>query len=297
MKREIKLAFVIPLVFLTISLFLNGMASAKDTRTVIAGKRYKASGFHQFWLGKDYRDLWTTPVELEVLDLQSYAGGLRPVMRVGDKQTLGLALKGADGRDYTFRGIDKDPAPLLPESFKGTLTARVVRDQTAAAHPAGAVIVPLLAEAIGVLHTEPKLVIMPDDALLGEFKQDFAGAVGTIEEYPQEGSELLENCYTASQVIGHEEMWEKLMAGPENLIDSRALLRARLLDFLIGDWDRHRDQWRWAKLPVYNTWQPIPEDRDQVFASYEGLLLSSVRAFLPMLVTFKDSYPKMEGFT
>lgn len=138
---------------------------------------------------------------------------------------------------------------------------------------------------------------MPDDALLGEFQEAFAGAIGTIEEYPQEGSKLLENCYAASQVIGHKEMWEKLMAGPENRVDSRAFLRARFLDFLIGDWDRHRRQWRWVKIHDKENWQPNPEDRDQVFVSYEGLLLSLVRRFNPHLVTFKDSFPKMEGLT
>lgn len=142
MKRDKKQAIVLPLVLVISSLLLSWTTSAKETRTVIAGKHYKASIFHQFWLGKDYRDLWTTPIELEVLDLHSFAGGLRPVMQVGSMQTLGLALKGADGRDYTFRSIDKDPTRFLPESFMGTLTARVVQDQTAAIHPAGAVIVP-----------------------------------------------------------------------------------------------------------------------------------------------------------
>jgi len=63
--------------------------------------------FKRFLLGTDYRKLWTAPLEAEVLDLGSFAGGLTPVMRVGGQQSKGLALKGADGRDYTFRGVDK----------------------------------------------------------------------------------------------------------------------------------------------------------------------------------------------
>ncbi len=30
-------------------------------------------------------------------------------------------------------------------------------------------------------------------------------------------------------------------------VDARAYLRARLMDVLIGDWDRHLEQWRWAR--------------------------------------------------
>ena len=43
----------------------------------------------------------------------------------------------------------------------------------------------------------------------------------------------------------------------------------------MGDWDRHRKQWRWAKLPGNPLWVPIPEDRDQAFSRYEGWLLDS----------------------
>ncbi len=39
--------------------------SVKETRRVIAGERYRVSGFHELLLGKDYRDLWTTPIEVE----------------------------------------------------------------------------------------------------------------------------------------------------------------------------------------------------------------------------------------
>ena len=31
-------------------------------------------------------------------------------------------------------------------------------------------------------------------------------------------------------------------------MDTRAFLTARLVDVFLGDWDRHQDQWRWARL-------------------------------------------------
>src|SRR5262249_61934594 len=46
------------------------------TRTVVIGKQYDAGAFHRWLWGADYRDLYATPVELPVLDLQTYAGGL-----------------------------------------------------------------------------------------------------------------------------------------------------------------------------------------------------------------------------
>jgi len=49
---------------------------------------------------------------------------------------------------------------------------------------------------------------------------------------------------------------------------------------LIGDWDRHEDQWRWAQFNQPNgdkIYKPIPRDRDQVFSNFDGSLLSIVR--------------------
>ena len=44
------------------------------------------------------------------------------------------------------------------------------------------------------------------------------------------------------------------------------LLRARLLDMLIGDWDRHDDQWRWVAFEEgKHDFKAIPRDRDQAF--------------------------------
>jgi len=36
--------------------------SVKGTTVVIAGLRFKKSGYHNFWLGKHYRKEWATPV-------------------------------------------------------------------------------------------------------------------------------------------------------------------------------------------------------------------------------------------
>jgi hypothetical protein len=123
-------------------------------RTVVAGPEYRAGGFHRWLWGTDYRPLWTAPIPLEVLDLQHFAGGLKPVMRVGGQETKGLAMKGADGRDYTFRGLDKDPVTILPEDLRDTWVRGLVQDQIAANHPASFFVVDELMKAAGILRTE-----------------------------------------------------------------------------------------------------------------------------------------------
>jgi len=274
-----------------------GSATTPARVRVVPGESYGAGGIHRFLLGNDYRRLWTTAIEVPVLDMHTTAGGLRAERRVGGQQTHGLALKGADGRSYTFRGLDKDPTEILPPEFHGTFVDRLLQDQIASAFPGAAVAIPPILEAAGVLHTEPVLVVLPDDSLLGEFRAEFKGLLGTFEEFPRAAGDGSPAFAGALEIINGAEMWKRIEASPETRPDARAFLTARLVDILIGDWDRHRGQWRWARMEGKPEWQPIPEDRDQAFVRFEGLVPSAGRSLLPQFVSFEDEYPSIEGLT
>ncbi len=283
----------------TVTLAQEGAEPSRPpkTRTAVAGEQYGAGGIKRFLVGSDYRNLWTMPTEVEVLDMASYAGGLAPVMRVGGQQSLGLALKGADGRDYTFRAVDKDPSSILPEDLQDTVVDEFVQDQIASSHPAGALIAEGLSRAAGVPVVETHLVVLGDDPALGEFRQTFAGTLGTISVYPQPVSETNPGFEGATEILDHLELYARLRAGPSDRVDDRAYLRARLFDVFIGDWDRHRKQWRWVKVPGTDAWQPMPEDRDQAFSRYDGIVLGLARPRQPRFVVFGPDYPNILGLT
>ena len=268
---------------------------AADT-LVTPGAHYRAGGFHTLLFGRHYRDLWTTPIRVEVLDLDRFAGGLHPTRRGGGKQTRSLRFEGADGRQYQFRSLDKDPSPLLPESLRHTLAQRIFQDQISAGHPAGPLVVSPLLEAAGVLHSDPRLMLLPDSPALGEFRAEFGGMLGMLEERPTDDGPGFAG---ATKIIGTGELFERLEKHQDERVDARAYLGARLVDLLLGDWDRHQDQWRWARLGEADTlpWMPIPRDRDQAFARFDGLLLSLARLSAPQLVEFSATYPSMVGLT
>ncbi len=256
-----------------------------ETVRVTAGERYATSHAGQDWLlGADYRDLWAEPIEVAVLDLEETAGGLTPVMRVGGLQTLGLALAGENGRAYTFRSVDKEGLLVLPDAFNDTGLEYIIKDQVSSALPAADLIAFGLADVLGVLHSDVELVVMPDDARLGEYREAFAGLLGTFYEFPTSGS------FGSIEVYDDDDFIERTRAG-EDYPDSRAFLRARLLDVLIGDWDRHYGQWRWARIPNEPLLKPIPEDRDQAFSHYDGLAMAIARAGGGQMTVFEDEYP------
>ena len=277
------------------SLWTGGSQLSAETREIVANPELKAGAVYSFLFGKDYRDLWTSPVEMEVLDLSTEAGGLEAAFRVGGNQTFGLAFKGADGKSYTFRSLVKDLRQDLHPDLRNRKFGDFTQDQSAALHPAGAIMVPPLARAAGILHNEPRFVVLPDDPALGEFREVFAGRVGTLEEFPTKASDTYEGFFGATDIIKAHDFVTKWLATPNDRVDADALVRARLFDFFIGDWDRHANNFRWAKLPGNDKWQPLPEDRDQAFVSFEGAVISIVRPFEPRLLKFDEEYPVSFG--
>jgi hypothetical protein len=88
------------------------------TVALAPGPQYEAGWIHRLFFGSHYRDLWTTPIEAPVLDLDTYAGGLRATRKGGGQQTKSLRLRGADGKEYQIRSIDKDPVQALPPALR-----------------------------------------------------------------------------------------------------------------------------------------------------------------------------------
>lgn len=271
-------------------------AGAGETKRVMAGRPgYDTGGFHNLFMGAGYRKAWVTPVEFPVLDLGTFAGGLTPVKQVGGMQSLGLALSGKDGRSYTFRTTDKDPTKILPPEWGDTVPAKLFQDATTANHPGNGYVVPALAEAAGVLHTSPAYVFMPDSPALGEFGKTFGGQPGTIEEYPLPGPNGAPGFAGATAIVSTGELWKRYLAGQAR-VDAQALLRARLFDLWIEDWDRHNRQWRWLQRGADAAFEPLPEDRDQAFSKFGGLLLATARATHPKFMDFGDRYANFEGW-
>ena len=269
------------------------------THQVVPGERFRASPSKRWFYGDNYRDLWTTPIEVQVLDLDRVGGGLTPLRTGGFGQSVSLHFTGEDGRRYTVRSLDKDPTKRLADDIKNTIVGEVLHDLISTLLPAAALVVDPLMEATGILHSKHTLVVIPDDPRLGEYREEFAGLIGTLQEHPSEGPGDTPGFAGSRKVSGTETVWEDLEENRCDRIDARAFLRARLMDLLINDKDRHSGQWRWARFPDgdCHTWVPIPEDRDQAFIHYGGVAMMLVRTALPRAIRFGDTYPNLVGLT
>ncbi|HET9501945.1 MAG TPA: BamA/TamA family outer membrane protein [Hymenobacter sp.] len=247
-----------------------------DSITVAIEPEYtQVSAMHRFLLGNSYRREWAAPVRMRVFHLTQEKGGLTIVQRGGGLQTKSLRLKDPTGQQWVLRTLQKYPERGLPPTLRPTIAKDILQDQVSASHPYSSVVVPPLAAALGIPHANPEVVYVPDDPALGEYRKDFANQVFLFEEREPLDADKTDNT---------EKTQARLQKDNDNYVDQATVLRARLLDILLGDYDRHEDQWRWQRVEdgKGTRYEPVPRDRDHVFYKPTGLFPKTLSLHLLM---------------
>lgn len=238
---------------------------------------------HFLW-GKLNTEYYYQKIKVPVLDLEKKAGGLKAFKKGGGFQTTSLRLKTDKGdRLYQIRGMRKSAEKLF-YPFNKTFAKDVLEYSYTSANPFAAYIVTPMENAIGIYHTNPSLVYVPQQPRLGIYNE-YAGVLFHYEERPDEDWRDLASFGNSDNIISTGKLLEERMKNDKAVIDQQMVLRCRLFDVIIGDWDRHPDQWRWASKPIKGTekilYQPIPRDRDQAFCKYGGLMFWAARLVVP----------------
>ncbi|UCG86569.1 MAG: BamA/TamA family outer membrane protein [Gemmatimonadota bacterium] len=270
-----------------------------DSVSVVPGARYAKGGFVRFFAGSGHRDLWTVPLKVEVVDLATFAGGLTPLRLGGGMTTRTLHVQGNNGKRYVCRSVDKYAGQGLAEELRGTIYEAILQDQISSFHPSGALALPPLLKSVDVLHVEPVLRVLPDDARLAEFGELLSGELVLIEERPDEGPDDTPGFAGSRRIVNTSDFLDELEDDPRNRLDSRGYLTARLIDLLVGDRDKSVNNWWWARFDRNggSEWRPIPRDRDQAFIQLDGAAKAPLRLYEPRLVRFSQDVPNVVGVT
>lgn len=252
------------------------------TTVVTANKDLIGSPLRNFFMGKNYRTEWITPLEVEVLNLGTEQGGLKPVRQGGGKQTRSLRLETKEGRDWILRTIEKFPEAAIPPDLRTPFTKEVLEQGISASYPFAPLSIAPLAQAAGLPIIRRKLVYIPDDPRLGRFRSTFRNTMAVLEERQPAN---------VKKVYNTDELVTRLAKDNDDHVDQRQVLKARLLDNFIMDFDRHEDQWQWAtrdtgKGKIYYA---IPRDHDQAFYTNQGLI--------PKLAKKPWFAPELQGFS
>lgn len=274
-----------------------------STVTLAANENLKAGKVKEFFFGKHWRDAWTTPVEVRIFDLKAEQGGLEIIKKGGGFQTKSLQLKNKKGEEYGLRSVTKYTEEILGPAMQKTWAADIVKDQTSSTHPYAPYVVDDLSKAAGILYSDPEIVYIPNDKNLHEYRKDFANTMALYEQRADGEIAPEKKFGFVTEAISSAKMFEKLHKDHDNSCDDYALLKSRLFDMWINDWDRHQNQWRWGEVKCTadneerckllkakdRYFIPIPKDRDQAFAKFDGIF--------PWLAGRKWALRKFQHFT
>ena len=264
----------------------------KDTVVVAASDQYaNPNGLRRFMLGSNYRKEWGMAIPIKVFNINKEKGGFKIKSLGGGKQTRSLKLEDKNGKEWSLRSIDKDPEKAVPAGLRGSIAQDIVQDAISASHPYAPLAISTLAKAVGVTQGAPELFFIPDDPSFGPYQKIFGNSVAMLEDRDP----TIDGGDTKSTAT----LIDKLLDDNDNSVKQEDVLTARLLDMLIGDYDRHADQWKWgvADTGKGKLYYPVPRDRDQAFFQSNGFFINAISKFaLPYLKGFEGELDKINQF-
>jgi hypothetical protein len=270
------------------------------------------SNFYSFLWGNRYRKYYSKPITAKVVTLDTLLGGLTPIRKGGGTQSRTLRLKAKDGKQYVMRAMKKNAAQYIQASmfknqyvqkqFENTASEDLVKDVFTGAYPYAPFVVGKLSEAIKINKLNSKLYYIPKHDVLGQFNAEFGNELYLFEEHPADGNLTIEDENFTGSIYSTYDVFKKIQENENQVVDEKEYIRARLFDMLIGDWDRHQDQWRWLEFNEDNKiiFKPLPRDRDQAFSIMsDGFILSTAVKLIPMaklLRKYDDDLVDVKGF-
>ena len=263
----------------------------KDSVLVAASDLYQADEVKKLMQGEQYRKPWSTTVKVPVMYLDTLFGGVTIEKEGGGKQTHSLKLKTKNDIELTLRSVNKDPEALIPEFAKTLGLENIVVDGISAQHPYAAILVAKLADYAKVHHTKPKLVFVPKQKALKNYNDKYGNRLFLLE-YETESKTNWTKENNIIEILDTDDLQELKLEQKEKLtVDKKTLIRVRLFDLLIGDWDRHTKQWGWIVKQENEVLKAIPiaGDRDNAFFSVDGVL--------PTILSDKNVVPELRPFT
>jgi len=249
--------------------------TAHDSITLAANPNLQAGWFHRFLFGSLWRDIWATPVSVGVLHSNQLIG-----------------------KEYSFTPFDQDSILSLPIELAELLPKNIVIDQISALNPFAPIIVVPILRAAHLPYRENQLAALSEKGHFEKESLQVDTHLGILEE-PWRNISFDEYDSHSYKFVGTLQMLDSLDVDNRACVDELQYLKARLIDILLGDWDRSTDQWQWVS--VYRNgrtvWKPVPLNHQQAFVRLNGILPTIADMALPQLEHCGENISGIDNLT
>ncbi|MGD9900411.1 MAG: BamA/TamA family outer membrane protein [Calditrichaceae bacterium] len=267
--------------------------SSDGLSQVVLDPNIEAGPVHKILWGGHWRKLWAAAINISVLDLNKFDGGL--VYAGMDTNRTGLFFKNKSGNIFKFESIDTDPQNNLSYDYRRTFASYINADQYSTAHPAAGLVTAPLLNAVGLITPEPVLVTLPYEALPDSLTNQFEGVAGLfykipLHEYPG---------FVQTEYIRSYEIFEELENNQNSSVDAVMFLKNRLMDVYLGENERPVTEWKWKYETKGNSkiWKPDPSERNLAFSVQDGLFPWIITLSITPIEGFGDNYQQINNMT
>jgi hypothetical protein len=283
----------------SISLFQT--QAQTDSVTIAANPDFQASGLHRFLFGSLWRDVWATPVKAEKLILNTPIRTLKVTRLIPIKEKVFfLDLIDSLGAEYSFEPIISKSTYPFPSDFSVLLPPSLVLDQLSTLNPYTWLILPPIFQALELPYRDIKLVFLPSNELPGMYRRYFGNKLGLLRyplHFPSSDTAASHriNLISTDAVIKLNEF------SPRNeRIDELQYLKSRIVDILLGNWNRSPDKWMWqaVRRDKYRYWEPVSMwGAFSQFQKLDGLFPTIADLVVPELEACDENISNVENLT
>ncbi len=245
-----------------------------DSTELAANPNIRAGWFHRFLFGSLWRDVWTTPVRVKVLHRDW-----------------------SNNKEYSFTSLEQDSAVSIPTELAELLPRNIAADQAGILNPYTPLIVNPILDAVDIPYRELHLIAFdtnnPDSSSSQRNKK-----IGFLKgQWHKIGLTQLDSLPPV--FINTSAMLDAIENDNLASIDEIQYLKARLIDIMLGNWNRTSDQWNWicTRRDERNIYEPVPLNYQHAFSRLNGLLPIIADIALPQLETFSGNISSVDNLT
>lgn len=266
---------------------LFAQKSEFETSILPAEESYR-SDFQKKVFGTQYKEVYTTPVPIQQVQLDTLFGGVEITT---DDYSFSYGLIDKSGKRYRLLALDRKSNRLLPiEEYRERYTfetedsflSDLVDDVHKTRHPYVSLVLPTLTKAVQLYGSEPKILYLPEQKALGDFKENLGNKPYEIVPVP-DSTHIALPCFGQPDRILSTGLLNDMYTNPIHKVCESDYIRARLFDLIIGNWDSGIDHWAGFKEGNKLIYKPLAESREQAFSSYDGWVMWLLNKTIPEL--------------
>ena len=277
------------------------------TTSVYTDEETDKDGLYRAIWGEHYRPLYSRKFEFPVLYMDTLPGNLKVLGAGGGHQSRSLGFIDEDDHEYTLRALKKSALQFLQTTvvtthyvedyLENTVAERYVQDFYTTAFPYGTFPAGRFMDALNIYHPNSDLYYVPRQEALGIFNREYGDELYMFEAHVGGENKDLDIFGKPDDILNTSDLYQEVRESKDAYVDEDMFIRARLLDMLLGDWDRHEGQYEWAEFENEEgekRYVPIAKDRDQVFPKMDGFALSMLRLAFPAFRAMEDYSPTVK---